>query len=60
MVQRSPTYLFPVENMDNPNGLGVYNLLPADIADSVAMAGPIAVGGQLMSGLHQMVAAGNP
>lgn len=60
LVQRNPTCIFPAEYLDNPNGLGVYAVLPADIADSVTSAGPIAVGGQLVYGLHQMLAAGEP
>ena len=60
MIQRSPTYIFPCEYLDQPQGMGVYALLPADIADSVTSAGPLAVGGQLLFGLHQMLAAGEP
>lgn len=39
MVQRNATFILPTEYLDNPNGLGVYALLPADIADSVTTAG---------------------
>lgn len=57
MVQRNPTFILPTEYLDNPNGLGVYGVAPAEIADAVTGAGPVAVGGQLVYGLHQMLAA---
>lgn len=60
MIQRSPTYVYPCDYLKNPNGLGIYDILPVNVADSVVNAGPIAVGGQLMYGLHQMLAGAEP
>ena len=60
MIQRSETYVIPVEYFNHSNGVGMYDMMPAEIADSVTMAGPIAVGGQLLSGVHAMQAAAEP
>lgn len=60
MIQRGSTYVFPSEYNKHPFSLGIYNALPAEIADSVTMAGPIAVGGQLLQGVHKMLFASEP
>lgn len=58
MVQRSPTFIIPAENCNHPNAFGMYKSgLPIDIVDSITMAGPMAVGGQLIGGIINMQAA---
>ncbi|ROW04748.1 hypothetical protein VMCG_04719 [Cytospora schulzeri] len=56
MVARSPTYIFPWEYSMAPQGLGLYERIPADLADKVQMSGPNAIGGQLVMGLQSHLA----
>lgn len=60
MLQRSPTYVIPAEFFQHPTSIGLYNILPADIVDSVFLAGPIAVGSQLVNGSHSFQASMDP
>ena len=47
MVVRSPTWLFPWAYCLMPRGPGIYETLPAEIADNLQLTGPLSVGGQL-------------
>ena len=60
MVQRSPTYVLPFAYITHPSGLGMYNILPVEVADSITMAGPLSVSAQLLQGMHAMQAMGEP
>ncbi len=60
MIQRSPTYVIPIEYLHNPDGLGLYKFLPADVADSVVLGGPVHVGGQLLALTHAKLANKEP
>lgn len=52
MVQRSETYLFPVEYGKNTLGLGMHKVLPYDTADAIIHASPLAVGGPTTCHVH--------
>lgn len=56
MVARSPTYIFPWDYALAPQGLGVYEVTPTDLADKLQMSGPNAIGGQLAMALHTHLA----
>lgn len=56
MVARSPTYVFPWDYALAPQGLGVYDKIPADLGDKLQMSGPISIGGQLGRALHTHLA----
>lgn len=60
MVARSPTYIFPWDYALAPQGLGVYAVIDPALADKLQMSGPVAVGGQLVLGLHQALAEKEP
>ncbi|KAF4629510.1 hypothetical protein G7Y89_g8635 [Cudoniella acicularis] len=57
MVQRSPTYVIPMSYLLHPEGLGVYDYVPAEIGDAITQAGPLAVGGPLLGLTHAKLAA---
>jgi hypothetical protein len=60
MIQRSPTFVLPTDYAFNALSMGIYNVVPTQVADCIVNAGPIAVGGQLVQGVHQMLAASEP
>lgn len=60
MNVRSPTYIFPWDYALAPQGLGVYDKLGPELADKLQMSGPNAIGGQLVVGLHAMLASKEP
>ncbi|KAH8895412.1 FAD/NAD(P)-binding domain-containing protein [Thozetella sp. PMI_491] len=60
MIQRSPTYLIPLEYHHDPRGLGIYDIVPSDIGDQIVFTGPIQVGGQLLAGVHASLSAKEP
>ncbi len=39
MVARSPTWLFPWDYCLAPTGLGIYEVMPAEVADNIQMTG---------------------
>ncbi|KAK2598827.1 hypothetical protein N8I77_012212 [Diaporthe amygdali] len=57
MIARSPTFIFPWDYALFPEGLGLYERVPAHVADKVLMSGPAAVGGQLVRGSYAAVAS---
>ena len=60
MVQRSPTYIIPLSYFEHVSGLGMYNVLPAELADTITMAGPVAVGAQLLHGVNMVQSMAEP
>ncbi|CZR63123.1 related to flavoprotein involved in K+ transport [Phialocephala subalpina] len=60
MVQRSPTYVIPMSYLLHPEGLGIYDYVPAEIGDAITQAGPLAVGGPLLGHAHAKLAAAEP
>ncbi|PSR80004.1 hypothetical protein BD289DRAFT_485286 [Coniella lustricola] len=60
MVARSPTYVFPWAYAQVRESLGLYEVLPAALADKLLMTGPTAVDGQLVRGLYQALARKEP
>lgn len=60
IVARSPTLIFPWEYALAPQGLGLYARVGAGAADKLQMSGPLAVGGQLVIGMYQMLAEKEP
>ncbi|KAK1975732.1 hypothetical protein LZ30DRAFT_604969 [Colletotrichum cereale] len=60
MIQRSETYVVPMTYFAHPNGLGVYDSLPAGLADAVSSGSPLAVGGNMLRLVHQMQAQAEP
>ena len=60
MVARSPTWLFPWAYCLMPQGPGIYEKLPAEIADNLQLTGPVAVGGQLAMMGFKLLAAQEP
>ncbi|KUI59726.1 putative indole-3-pyruvate monooxygenase YUCCA11 [Cytospora mali] len=52
MIARSPTYIFPWTYALAPQGLGLYEVVPADLADKLQMSGPNSISGQLARDLH--------
>lgn len=60
MIARSPTYVFPWEYALDPNGLGLYERLPADLCDALQMSLPIAITGPLLSASYAHMAAQEP
>lgn len=56
MIARSPTFVFPWDYALMPDGLGLYENIPTDVADKVLMSGPAAVGGQLVRGSYEKMA----
>ncbi|KAK3939378.1 hypothetical protein QBC46DRAFT_459705 [Diplogelasinospora grovesii] len=60
MIARSPTYMFPWQYALNPAGLGIYEHMPVEVADSLTMTGPTGVGGQMLRGLHASLASAEP
>jgi hypothetical protein len=59
MIQRSPTYVIPITYW-RPEGLGMYDRLPAEVADSLIFSAPVAVGGQMLGLIHAKFAAQEP
>lgn len=59
MIQRSPTLIVPWEYYV-PEGLGMYNHLPVEVADANIFGGPFAVGCQMLAGVHARLAAAEP
>lgn len=57
MIARSPTFVFPWDYALMPDGLGLYENVPTDVADKVLMSGPAAVGGQLVRGSYAKMAS---
>lgn len=57
MIARSPTFIFPWDYALFPEGLGLYERIPTDVADKQLMSGPAAVGGQLVRDSYAYVAA---
>jgi cation diffusion facilitator CzcD-associated flavoprotein CzcO len=60
MVQRSPTYIIPFDYILHPQGLGIFDHVPAEIGDAITQAGPLAVGGPILGALHAKLAAAEP
>lgn len=60
MIQRSPTYVVPMSHLLHPNGFGMFDYLPLDIADPMMFAGPLAIGGQLLGLLHESLTSKEP
>ncbi|KUJ18522.1 FAD/NAD(P)-binding domain-containing protein [Mollisia scopiformis] len=60
MIQRSPTYVIPMSSLLHPNGLGVFDYVPAEVGDVITQAGPLAVGGPLLGLTHATLAAAEP
>lgn len=60
MAARSPTYIFPWEYALNPNGLGMYERLDADLVDKIQMSGPAGITGQLVLGSYKVMASQEP
>ncbi|KAM3067350.1 hypothetical protein ACMFMF_009842 [Clarireedia jacksonii] len=60
MVQRSPTYVIPMSYLLHPEGLGVYDYVPAEVGDAITQAGPLAVGGPLLGFVHAKLAEAEP
>lgn len=60
MVQRSPTYVIPMSYLLHPEGLGIYDYVPAEIGDAITQAIPLAVGGPLLGLTHAKLAAAQP
>lgn len=56
MVARSPTYIFPWDYALAPEGLGMYEKVPVDLADKLQMSGPASISGQLVKALHTHLA----
>lgn len=52
MIARSPTFIFPWDYALDPEGLGLYERVPAVVGDKITMTGPAAVGGQLVRGQY--------
>ncbi|KAH9203185.1 hypothetical protein DL95DRAFT_350116 [Leptodontidium sp. 2 PMI_412] len=59
MIQRSPTYVIPITYW-RPEGLGMYDRLPAEVADSLIFSAPVAVGGQMLGLVHAKFATQEP
>jgi hypothetical protein len=57
MIQRSPTYIIPLKYLLDPQGLGIYDYVAADIADPITQGGPLAVGGPLLGLVHSRLAS---
>jgi hypothetical protein len=47
IVARSPTFIFPWEYCLDPQGLGLYEILPVDVVDNRQLTMPTSVAGQL-------------
>ncbi|KAK1750497.1 putative indole-3-pyruvate monooxygenase YUCCA4 [Echria macrotheca] len=60
MVARSPTYIVPLHYGYDPRGLGLYDILPTEIADRALMTLPAWVDGALAGGLFALLAAEEP
>jgi len=60
MVQRSPTYIIPMSYLLHPQGLGIFDYVPAEIGDAITQTGPMAVGGQLLGSVHAKLASEEP
>lgn len=60
MNARSPTYIFPWDYALAPQGLGLYDKVGPELADKLQMSGPNAISGQLVVGLHAMLAGKEP
>ncbi|PQE06767.1 flavin-containing monooxygenase protein [Rutstroemia sp. NJR-2017a BBW] len=60
MVQRSPTYVIPFDYILHPEGLGIFDYVPAEIGDAITQAGPLAVGGPILGAVHAKLAAAEP
>lgn len=57
MVERSPTYTLPMSYLLHPNGFGIFDHEPLDVADPAMFTSPLAVGGQLLGQLHASLAS---
>ncbi|KAF2686126.1 FAD/NAD(P)-binding domain-containing protein [Lentithecium fluviatile CBS 122367] len=60
MVARSPTYVFPYDYIINPNGIGVYEAMPPDAADTLLLTLPCGVDGQFSHALFAHLAPQEP
>jgi hypothetical protein len=60
MIQRSPTYVIPMSYLLHPEGLGIYDYVPAETCDAITQAAPLAVGGPLLGLVHARLAAAEP
>jgi hypothetical protein len=60
MIQRSPTYVIPMSYLLHPDGLGLYDHVPAATGDAITQAGPLAVSGPLLGLTHAKQAAAEP
>lgn len=60
MVVRSPTYIFPYEYVMHPHGVGIYDILPLDEADTALNTFPQALDGQFTHGLFAHLASQEP
>jgi hypothetical protein len=60
MVQRSETYLFPVEYGKNPLGLGIHSVIPNETADAILHASPLAIGGPSSCYVHAKMSEAEP
>ncbi|KAJ5632118.1 hypothetical protein N7490_008457 [Penicillium lividum] len=48
IVARSPTYIFPWDYSLDPRGLGLYEILPAELVDKLTMSTPWGIAGQIV------------
>ena len=60
MVARSPTYIFPRDYCFDPNGMGLYDILPADLVDNVFASCAVNIGGQVSRDQYAALAAKEP
>ena len=60
MIQRSPTFLIPLEYLHDPHGLGIYKHVPAAVADGMTMSGPVQTDCQLLRLTHAKLAIKEP
>lgn len=60
VVQRSPTLVIPMAYYEDPKGLGLFDVVPTEVADVVFMTGPLQVGGEISRQGHAARAAAQP
>lgn len=60
MVVRSPTFIFPLEYVLDPRGLGCFDKLPLEVADRMMNTNPNVLDGQFAQGAWAHKASQEP